>query len=141
MVILKFENVVGGLSDSDFAKDFVARHSVTGMSVEVNGATIMCKSKMQLCTMLSVAEAELVAGVECVTSMVHFMRILESMGLKVKLPMIHHMDSKGTIDLAPNWSIGARTHHINVCYHYLCEFNKAGIIKTIQIAGKDNPVD
>jgi hypothetical protein len=136
-----FEFEVSGLSDTGFAKDSIARHSVTRMSVEVQNATIIWKSKMQTCTTLSVAEAELVAGVECVTCMVYVMRILESIGLKVKLPMLHWTDSKGAVDLAHSWSTGVRTRHIDVKYHYLRELNEAGLVKTVHIAGKDNPVD
>jgi hypothetical protein len=40
--------------------------------------------------------------------------ILETMGLKVKLPMILEMDNKGAVDLANNWSIGSCTMHFDV---------------------------
>ena len=64
---------------------------------------------MQNCTMLSVTEAEVVAGVECAQQMLFEKNVIESMGLKVKLPMILWMDNKGAVDLFNNWSVTGRT--------------------------------
>jgi hypothetical protein len=42
-------------------------------------------------------------------------RILESMGLKMKLPRTLEMDNKGApVDPANNWSIGVHTRHVDV---------------------------
>jgi len=46
--------------------------------------------------------------------MLYVRHILESMGLKVKLPMIIEMDNMGAVDLANNWSVGGRTRHVDV---------------------------
>ncbi len=45
-------------------------------------------SWMHSCVTLSVTEAELVSGTHCAQDMLYIMRVLESMGLKVKKPMI-----------------------------------------------------
>ena len=44
------------------------------------------KSKMQSCVTLLVTEAELVSTTQCAQDMLYVMRMLESMGLKVKKP-------------------------------------------------------
>ena len=41
--------------------------------------------------------------------MLFTMRVLESIGLKVKKPMILKVDNKGTKDLANNWIVGGQT--------------------------------
>jgi hypothetical protein len=47
--------------------------------------------------------------------MLYMKNILESLGLKVKLPMVLEMDNQGEVYLANNWSIGGtRTRHIDV---------------------------
>ncbi len=46
--------------------------------------------------------------------MLYVRHILESMGLKVKLPMILEMDNIEAVDLANNWSIGVHTRHVDV---------------------------
>ena len=60
---------------------------------------------MQQSVTLSVTEAELVAATSCAQEMLFIMRVLESIGLKVKKPMILENNNKGTKDLANNWSI------------------------------------
>jgi hypothetical protein len=44
--------------------------------------------------------------------MLYSMRIVESLGLKVKKPMILEIDNKGAVDIANNWSVGGRTRRI-----------------------------
>ena len=51
---------------------------------------------------LSVTEAEQASGVTCAQDMIFVMRSIQSIGLKVKLPMILEMDNKGAVDLANN---------------------------------------
>jgi hypothetical protein len=40
------------------------------------------------------------------------------MGIKVKTPNIIKINNKGTKDFVNNWSVGGRTHHIDVRYLY-----------------------
>jgi len=69
------------------------------------------------------------------------MHVLESMQLKVKLPMILEIDNKGTVDLANNWSVGGRTRHIDVRQVFLRELKESGILIVKWIAGVDNDSD
>ena len=41
-------------------------------------------------------------------------RLLESMGLKVKLPMVLYMDNKGGVNIFNNWSIAGNTRAVAV---------------------------
>ena len=119
-----FELVVGGRSDSDYAKDPERRRSVSGFSTFLEGACVSHKSRMQTCVTLSVTEAELVSAVECTQDMMFVRRLLVSIGLKVKRPMILEVDNKGAIDLCNNWTSGGRTRHIDVKYWYLRELKE-----------------
>ncbi len=74
----------------------------------------MFKSSTQKSVTLSVCEAEQTAGVLCAQDMFYVQHILESMGLKVKFPMILEMDNKRDVDLGNNWSIGGCTRHVDV---------------------------
>jgi hypothetical protein len=71
---------------------------------------------------LSVTEAELVAATQCAQDMLFAMRAVESMGLKVKKPMILEIDNKGAVDLMHNWSVGGRTRHVEVRQYFLRDF-------------------
>eukprot|EP00957_Ditylum_brightwellii_P042920 3249511-Ditylum_brightwellii.AAC.1 len=61
---------------------------------------------------LSVTDAKLFAAVLCAQDMLMAMRVMNCMGLKVKLPIILYLDNKGAKDLINNWSVGGRTRHI-----------------------------
>jgi hypothetical protein len=78
------------------------------------------KSRMQNFVTLSVTEAESMAAVECAQDMLFTMHVLESMGLKVRKPMILEVGNKGAVDLANNWSSAGRTRHVatKMALHY-----------------------
>eukprot|EP00957_Ditylum_brightwellii_P183421 13971989-Ditylum_brightwellii.AAC.1 len=107
-----FQFRIIGTSDSDYAKCPVTRRSVSGYSTFLEGAPITVKSVMQRIVGLSTINTEIIAGVQCVQDMLYIKKVLESMELKVELPMLLYMDSSGTIDLANNWSASGRTRHM-----------------------------
>jgi hypothetical protein len=72
------------------------------------------RSAEQKIASLSVTEAELVAAGQVAQDMLFVMRLMKSIWLKVKKPMIVTVDNKGTVDLIKNWSCGDRTRHMDV---------------------------
>jgi hypothetical protein len=101
-------NIIGVL-DSDDSKDIETRRSVTGYIVFLNGAPVAAKSKVQKAVTLSVTEAELVAAMHCYQEMLYVKKVLESIKISVRMPMILQMDNKGAKDLINNWSVGGWT--------------------------------
>jgi hypothetical protein len=79
----------------------------------LEGAPVVMRSKMQKVVALSSTEAELISGTECAQDMLYSMRVVESLGLKVKKRMILDIDNKGAGDIANNWSVSGRTRHID----------------------------
>ena len=73
--------------------------------------------------------------------MLYCMRIVESLGLNVKKPMIPHVDNKGAVDLANNWTIGGRTRHIEVAQRWIRELKEQGLIKVVWQSGETNESD
>jgi hypothetical protein len=67
--------------------------------------------------------------------------ILESLGLKVKLPMVPEMDNQVAVYLANNWSVGGRIRHIDVRSVFLRELKEAGVLVIKWIAGAVNEAD
>jgi hypothetical protein len=92
-------------------------------------------------TTLSVTEAEMVAGTECAQDMLFVKKILESLGLKVKLPMILEIDNKGFVDFTQTWSTGGRMRHIDCRYYFLRELREEGIIQVKRIRSEDYSAD
>jgi hypothetical protein len=105
----KFLFLVSGKSDSDYTKDPERHQSMSRYSTFLCGAPVMMKSRMQGCMTLDVTSAELVSVTQCAQDILIILRVLESMGLKVKKPMVLEIDNKGAVDLSHNWSISGRT--------------------------------
>jgi hypothetical protein len=136
-----FEFVILGRSDSDYAKDVEKRRSVSGYSVFLEDAPVSMACRMQGHVTLSVTEAELAAATQCAQDMLFVMRVIESVGLKVKKPMILEVDNKGAKDLTHNWSVGGRTRHVNVREWFLRDLKEEGIITVKWISGDENSAD
>jgi hypothetical protein len=69
------------------------------------------------------------------------MRVLESMGLKVKKPMVLEIDNKGAVDIAHNWSVSGRLRHDSIRHNFLRELNEERVIEVFWIATEDNSAD
>ena len=96
---------------------------------------------MQESATLSVTETELVAATQCVQEILYVKKVIESIGLKVELPIILKMDDKGAKDLINNWSVGGRMRHIEVKYFSLREMKEKGVIKVEWICSENNCSD
>ncbi len=136
-----FEFIVSGQSDSDYAKCPSTRRSVSGYACYLEGAPVSVKSAMQKTVALLVTEAETNAAVSCAQDMLYVKRVLESLDLKVKLPMLLEVDNSGAVDLANNWSAGGRTRHMATKMFFLRDLKENGIITTKWRKGTENPVD
>jgi hypothetical protein len=80
------------------------------------------------CIFLSVIEAEFVESTHCAQELLAHKHTLESIGLKVTLPMLLEVENKGEVDLIINWNFGGRTRHIDVLYYFIRELKEAGIL-------------
>ncbi len=106
--------IISGHLDSDYAKESKDRPRDSGHMVYLKGATTMFKSSTKRTVSLFTAEVETYAGVTCVQDMLYMKNVLESLRLKVKLPMVLEMDNQGAVYLANNWSVGGRTRQVDV---------------------------
>ena len=123
-----FEFIVSGMADADYAANLETRRSVSGYSTFLEGSVITTKSKMQTCVTLSTTESEFVSMTECAQDMLFTMRVLQSLELKVKFPMVLQCDNKGACDLANNWSAGGRTRHVATKIMFLRELKEEGLL-------------
>jgi len=137
-----FEFVISGQSDGEYGKDPERMHSVSRFACFLEGASISHKSRMQQSVTLSVSESELLAATEWARDMMFAKHVIESLGLKVKLPMLLEIDNEGAIDLCNNYSVGGtRTCHIDVKYWCLCllkEGDPDHIVLPIYVPSEDN---
>jgi histone deacetylase 1/2 len=136
-----YEWTIRGRSDATYASNLENRRSVTGYSVFFEEAPVALKSGGQTSVTLSSAESELASGTQCAQDMLYTMHIVESIGLKVKKPMILEMDNKGAVGICNNWSVGGRTRHVDVRQYFLRELKEEGIIVTKWLSGEDMSSD
>ena len=136
-----FEFIIEGRSDSNYATCPDTRRSISGWRVKFESCPIINKSVMQKVVALSVTEAELYASVQCAQDMLFVWKIIKSIGLKVKLPMILDLDNKGAVDIVNNWSVAGRTKHIDTKQYFIRQLKEDGIIKVRWIPEKINEAD
>ena len=55
--------------------------------------------------------------------------LIESLELKVELPMIIECDNKGAVDLANGWSVSGHSKHIDVRLNFLRELKESNIVQ------------
>jgi hypothetical protein len=132
---------INGWSDSDDATNPNDCRSISGGRVFMNGARIAFCSVTQKFVTLSMTEAEITSIVMVAQDMLYVYQLLELLELKVELPMILEMDTSGAVDIAESWSIGGRTHHVDVCNYFLCELKDQGLFIIWHTPCNRNDVD
>ena len=106
-------------SDSDFANDKETRISVYGYVIYFCGVPVAWKSKSMRSVVLSTTEAEYVAISEVVKEIKFIYQLLESMDVKVLLPIKVRVDNIGAIWLANNSGVSERTKHVDTRAHFV----------------------
>jgi hypothetical protein len=119
---------VSGTADAAYNQYPDSRISVSGNTTEVNGVPVITRSFMQDTGKLSVTEAELDSLVSNVQEMLFSRQILESVGLRVALPMEASSDNMGVINLINNWSVNNQTRHVANKAMWLRELKEWGIL-------------
>ena len=105
---MDYEFEVTVKTDGNYPKCLDTRRSMTGSVVYLNGAAI------QKMVSLWITKAELNAAGMGVQDALFGKNKLKSLGLKVKLPTLASIDSNRAVDIGNNWSVGRRTHNVEV---------------------------
>jgi hypothetical protein len=130
-----------GVSDSEFAGDRDTRKSVYGYVTYFCGAPISWKSKSGNSVTLSSTEAEYYASSEAAKELLFVYNLIETMGIKLNMPITLFVDNTGAIYLANNYSTGPRTKHIDIRTHFVRDLIVNGILKILFIKSEDNDAD
>ena len=67
--------------------------------------------------------------------------LLESMGIKVQLPIIIRLDSIAAMFMAETANASNRSRHVDVCYHFIQECVEDGFIKMEFVTTDKNLAD
>ena len=83
-------------------------------------STLTLRSSTQKTVSLSTIKVELNSAVMSVQDALFVKNIVKSLGLKVKLPLLAIIDNgMAVVNIGNNWSVGGRTHHIEVKQNFL----------------------
>ena len=69
------------------------------------------------------------------------MKLIQSLGLKNKKPMIISSDNKGTVDLVNGWSVDGGTKHMDCRIMFLRELKESGVLRIEWVSTNDNESD
>ncbi len=73
--------------------------------------------------------------------MLYAKNLLESIGLKVKLPMVSEINNIGAVDLINGFTVGSDTHQIEVKQCFLWELKESKQLIVDWISGSENNAD
>ena len=99
----------------------------------VGSATVTWSSKKQPTVALSSTEAEYRGAVVAAFEVVWLPKLLSDLSISVDEPVVIHCDNMSSIQLARNPVFHARTKHIEVQYHFVCEKVLDGTIVILKI--------
>ena len=129
------------LSDSDFASDKETRISVFGYIIYFCGIPIAWRSKGMKSVVLSTTEAEYMALSEVVKELKFIVQLLETMNIKVELPITVYVDNVGAIWLSNNRTTSDRTKHIDIRTSFVKEYQEDGKIIIKFVKSEENEAD
>ena len=78
---------------------------------------------------------------EAVKEIMFVLQLLESMQLKVKLPITVRVDNVGAIFMSKNITTSNRTKHVDIRTKYVNEYCEDGKLKIIFVKSADNDSD
>jgi len=97
--------------------------NISGGRVFVNDAPMSFRSAMHKFVMVSMTQTKIAAGIMVVQDMLYMYHLLESLDLKVELPMVLKVDNSGAVDIANSQSVNGRMRHVDVRNHFLHKLN------------------
>ena len=106
-------------SDSDFANYKESRITVYGYVIYFCVVPVAWKSRSMRSVVLSTTEAEHVAISKAVKEIIFIYQLLESMDVKVPLPIKVRVDSIGAIWLVNNSEVSEQTKHVDTRAHFV----------------------
>ena len=91
--------------------------------------------------MLSSSESEWVAPNEAVNEIIFIIQLLKMMQIKVRFPVIVHVENTGAIFMGQNVTTSLQTKRGDICTKYVHEYVEDGIMKIIFVMSEDNTSD
>jgi hypothetical protein len=139
---LTFDGTVDGadVMKCECDSDWAVGHSTTGWACFLSNATFAYSSKRQACIALSSTEAEVIAASACAVEAVHYIALLEEMGLPQ--PSIEiKCDNDGAVELSRDRKSCHRSRHVDRRYFKVRELSAEGKVHVERVDTADNSSD
>ncbi|GAA0167912.1 transmembrane signal receptor [Lithospermum erythrorhizon] len=120
-------------SDADWAGCPTDRRSTGGHAIYLGSTLVSWKSRKKRTVSRSSTEAEYKALADCTVEIVWVLSLLSEIGFSLTTAPVLWCDNIGATYLAANPVYHARTIHIEIDYHFLCEKVAA---KTLSVQSK-----
>ena len=114
-------------TDADHASQY-HQHSILGYAFLINGGVVSWSSKKQSIVALSMTEVEYVAATHAAKEALWLCSFLGEITRPLSLPIMLNCDNQSTIALSKDSQFHARTKHIDLHFHFICETMSNGII-------------
>ncbi|XXG58987.1 hypothetical protein AAC387_Pa04g1157 [Persea americana] len=128
-------------TDSDYAGDLEDRKSTSGYLFLSSYGAVSWSSRKQPIVTLSTSEAEFVTVASCVCQAVWLRWMLETLHHDQQDLIVMFCDNSSTIKLSKNPVMHGRSKHIDVCYHFLRDLTRDGVVKMINCHTQEQLAD
>lgn len=132
--------VLEGYTDASWADNRDNRKSSQGYCFTLGSGMISWKGTQSPSVALSSCEAELYGCAAAAQELLWLKRLLGDLGVQTQTPILW-CDNKSTVLLTQDPIFTARSKHIEARYHFIRDLVCQGDLKTVHIAGIDNPAD
>ncbi|THH09796.1 hypothetical protein EW145_g1755 [Phellinidium pouzarii] len=129
-----------GYSDAD-GMSMEGRHTISGYVFKLFGSAIFWSSKEQTLVVLSTTEAEYVALTHAAREAIWLRALLSQVFKLESLPVEIHCDNQSAIALSAENRFHARTKHIDIQYHFICQCVADGKILVPYVPTDDQEAD
>ncbi|KAK2068935.1 hypothetical protein P8C59_003549 [Phyllachora maydis] len=130
-----------GFSDSDFAGDKATSKSTYGYLYKLASRPISWKTKRATTIALSTLEAETDGLIEAIREVQWIIGLFSELYRPIDYPITLYRDNQGSITVANDLALHARTKHTLLKFRYVREQVKAKIVTIIYLNTKCMPAD
>ena len=128
-------------TDSDWAGDRRTRRSVSGISILMNGASIIYKTVLQRTIALSSTEAEFYALADAGKATLYMRSVLRDLQLVQESPTVIYEDNRGCLQMTQALKPTKRTRHVDTRYFAILDWVQTDQLEIRKIDTSDNAAD
>ena len=120
--------------DSDYSKCTSTGRNISEHNAKVEGSVVIYISSIQNTTTLLVTESEIVSGMNCAQDMLFTNNVVNSIGMKAKLPILLEISNNGSLDMAHIDSVALRTENVKIKELWLSELQEKRVLDIIWVS-------